>query len=523
MRVRYSWVLALFIAGCQLTQPQQEMSDTNTADNTNHPRVAKANAKPARSDDKEIINEPIVTPQSQQDVWRRIGMQLSLPVPDNKLVDYYRDWYLKHPGHFEIVAQRAAPFLYLITEKIEQKGLPLELALLPIVESSFDAFAYSHGSAAGLWQFVPATGKMYGLKQNYWYDGRRDVDAATDAALDYLDSLAQRFDGDWSHAIAAYNSGGGRIASAIRKNVQQGKPTDFFSLDLPQETSGYVPKLLALADIVANQDKYGIHIPEIPNQPRVELVNPSEQLDLAIAAGYAGISVKELQSLNPAYNKWSTAPEGPHSLLLPINSVTQFNEQVAQNRGKGLKTIRYRVESGDTISTLAEEYNTSSQVIRTANGLSSNSIRIGQYLLIPTSVKDEKAYILSAANRLAKKQSVARGQYKVEHIVAHGDSLWTIAKEHNVAYDALAKWNGMGPRDTLRIGQKLVIWKKPSDGAIIRTVLYKVRNGDTISGIANKFRVKSQDIVEWNSLGQQKYLQPGQQLKLYVDITKVSV
>ncbi|MDW1632071.1 transglycosylase SLT domain-containing protein, partial [Vibrio sp. Y176] len=196
--------------------------------------------------------------------------------------------------------------------------LPMELALLPVVESSFDAFAYSHGSAAGLWQFVPGTGKMMGLEQNYWYDGRRDVAASTDAALDYLVQLNERFDGNWEHAIAAYNSGGGRVSSAIRKNKKLGKPVDFFSLDLPKETSSYVPKLLALADVVANQEKYGIDIPSIPNKPVLTLVDPKEQLDLAIAADYAGIGVKELQSYNPAYNQWSTAPEGPHQLLIPV-------------------------------------------------------------------------------------------------------------------------------------------------------------------------------------------------------------
>ncbi|MEF1341214.1 transglycosylase SLT domain-containing protein, partial [Vibrio rotiferianus] len=185
----------------------------------------------------------VITPQEQQDVWRRIGMQLEMDIPQSKKIDYYRTWYLKHPGHLRTVSQRAEPFLYLITEKIEARNLPLELALLPVVESSFDAFAYSHGSAAGLWQFVPGTGKMMGLEQNFWYDGRRDVDASTDAALEYLVKLNQRFDGNWNHAIAAYNSGGGRVNSAIRKNKKLGKPTDFFSLDLPKETSSYVPKL----------------------------------------------------------------------------------------------------------------------------------------------------------------------------------------------------------------------------------------------------------------------------------------
>lgn len=172
----------------------------------------------------------------------------------------------QNPGHLQAIASRAEPFLYLITEKVEQRGLPLELVLLPIVESSFDPFAYSHGSAAGLWQFISSTGKRYGLKQNFWYDGRRDVAAATDAALDYLTVLNQHFDGDWYHAIAAYNSGEGRVTRAIKANKKAGKPIDFFSLDLPKETSGYVPKLIALADVIANQEKYGISIPAIENR-----------------------------------------------------------------------------------------------------------------------------------------------------------------------------------------------------------------------------------------------------------------
>lgn len=524
MRLKHSWALALLLTGCQLTQSDHtgegESPDTNTPNTAlQHTSVA---AKPATKT-KATKPAPVVTPESQEDVWQRIAMQLEMPIPEHKSVDYYRTWYLKHPNHLKTVSERAQPFLYLITEKIEQRGLPLELALLPVVESSFDAFAYSHGSAAGLWQFVPATGKSFGLKQNYWYDGRRDVDAATDAALDYLTQLNRRFDGDWQHAIAAYNSGGGRVSSAIRKNKKLGKPTDFFSLDLPKETSGYVPKLLALADVVANQEKYGIDIPAIANQPVVELVDPKEQLDLAIAANYAGLTVKELQSLNPAYNQWATAPDGPHQLLLPVNSVAPFRQAVEANRGQGLKVVRYKVKSGDSLSVIANKHNTTTKVIRTANNLKGNTIRAGQYLMIPTSTRDDKAYTLSASNRLAQTQSQARGTYKLTHTVKSGESLWSIASTNNVSHQSLAKWNGMSPRDTLRVGQSLVIWKENKEGAIIRTVFYDVRSGDTLSGIASKFKVKSRDIVKWNDLSNQKYLKPGQKLKLYVDVTKVSV
>ncbi|WED21162.1 LysM peptidoglycan-binding domain-containing protein [Vibrio sp. JC009] len=538
MRTVFSWVLLLFLVGCQTTQQNDSAAqDTNastdeatlaesqpeSSDATDQPsETAQSNQVTTKPEDV-TQEEPKQTPWNQEDVWQRIAMQLKMPIPDQKKVEYYRNWYITHPKHLEAVSRRATPFLYLIVEEIEKRQLPLELALLPIVESSFDPFAYSHGSAAGLWQFVPGTGKMYGLKQGYWYDGRRDVVAATDAALKYLESLNQRFDGNWNHAIAAYNSGGGRVSRAIKKNKKAGKAIDFFSLDLPKETSGYVPKLLALADIVANQEKYDIKIPAIANKPVLKMVDPGEQLDIALAAQYAGMKVGDLQKLNPAYNQWATPPEGPHRFLLPIENVGNFTELAEKNRGKGIKVVRYKVKSGDVISLIARKHNTTTETIKTVNNLSGNMIRVGQYLMIPTSSQKGAAYTLSAQNRLKKTQSVARGKYKVTHTVAKGDSFWTIARKHKVSHTSLAKWNGMGPRDTLRIGQKLVIWKNSSDGAIIRTVHYKVRSGDTISAIASRFRVKSADILKWNNLNKNKYIKPGQKIKLYVDVTKVSV
>ncbi len=532
MRLKYSLALALLLSGCQMTSPDSTTKpETNKSELAAKQKAAKEQAKSKQSlvttqssAKKTVVKDApkALSPQEQEDVWQRIAMQLEMDIPNNKKVDYYRTWYLKHPNHLKTVSKRAEPFLYMIVEQIEKRGFPMELALLPVVESSFDAFAYSHGSAAGLWQFVPGTGKMMGLKQNYWYDGRRDVTASTEAALDYLEQLNKQFNGNWQHAIAAYNSGGGRVSKAIRNNKKQGKPIDFFSLSLPKETSSYLPKLLALADVVANQDKYGLNIPTIANKPVLTLVDPKEQLDLAIAADYAGIGVKELQSYNPAYNQWSTSPDGQHKLLIPIENKDAFLAQVAKNRGKGVKVARYKVKSGDSLGKLAQKYGTTTKVIRRANGLSNNNIRIGQHLVIPTSTKDDAKYALSADNRLKNTQSTARGQLKLTHVVQSGESLWSIARDNNVSYKSLAKWNGMGPKDTLKKGQKIVIWRKGADDSVMRTVFYNVRSGDTISGIASKFKVKSTDIVKWNSLQQKKYLQPGQKLKLYVDVTKVS-
>ncbi|WP_153446454.1 lytic transglycosylase [Vibrio algicola] len=510
----FIWILVLLLAGCQ-TAPS---TNDNAKISDNEAKTVKA--EPTKV--KPVEPPKPLTAQQQTDLWKRISMQFTLPIPnDDPTVNYYRTWYLTHPDHLKTVSKRAEPFLYMITTRIEDRGLPLELTLLPVVESAFDPFAYSFGSAAGLWQFVPVTADRFGLERNYWYDGRRDVDAATDAALDYMTYLGNRFDGDWENAIAAYNSGGGRVSSAIRKNKKAGKPTDFFSLDLPKETRSYVPKLLALADILAHEKEYGIEVPPIANKPVLAKVNPNEQVDLAIAAQYAGISVKELQSYNPGFNQWATAPNGPYNFLIPIEKVEQFNQKSVENRGKGVKLIRYKVKSGDTLSVIAKKNQTTTKVIQQANSLDNANIRIGQYLLVPRSTKNNKAYALSANNRLAKTQSVARGKYKTNYTVASGDSFWSIAKQHKVTVDALARWNGMAPKDSLRSGQKLVIWKNNSSGAIMRTVYYSVRDGDTLGDIAEKFKVKSADIIDWNGIDKQKYLKPGQKLKLHVDVKKV--
>jgi membrane-bound lytic murein transglycosylase D len=523
MRFYVSGLTLLLLTGCQTTQTHHQTTDLpeTTTDIKIPSHTSSEVTQPSQLSQKKA---PIKTlsPQQQTDLWKRLSMQFSLATPKQKSIEYYRKWYLRHPKHLRTVAERAKPFLYLITEKIEQRGLPLELALLPIVESAYDAFAYSYGRAAGLWQFVPATGKRYGLKQNYWYDGRRDVVASTDAALDYLSYLHKRFNGNWFHAIAAYNSGGGRVAQAIRNNQRKGKPTDFFSLNLPKETSSYVPKLLALAEVIAHQKKYGISIPKIPNKPVLEIVNPKEQLDLAIAARYAQISIKQLQSYNPAFNQWATAPNGPYNLLLPVSKVEHFRLALEKNRGRGIKYVRYRVKSGDSLSTIAKRYHTTAEVIQTANRINSHLIRTGHFLLIPTSVKNDRTYVLSANNRLAEIQSRRQGKYKFTHTIHPGDSFWRLAKRYHVSQLSIAKWNGMSPKDPLIIGKKLVIWKNFDRGSIIRTLVYHVRHGDNLSVIANKFKIKTTDIIKWNSLNREQYLQPGQQLTLYVDVTKVS-
>lgn len=508
----------ILLTGCQSVNSTSYTSiktDTLPHKKIEQPKISKAIIKP----------EPIVI----EDVWERIRVNMHMPIPNKKLVNQYRDWYINNPRHLALVSERAKPFLFLIVDKIEKRNLPIELALLPIVESSFDPFAYSHGAASGLWQFTTPMAKHFGLEMNWWYDGRRDVAAATDAALDMMQYLYAKTDNNWLYAIAAYNTGEGRVINAVKRNRKKGKKTDFWSLNLPKETERYVPQLLALADVIKNADKYGIKLAPIMNKPAVEIIEIGSQIDLAKAANMANLSITELHRLNPGYNRWATSPTGPNNLVIPSEHAKNFKSELSKSDPhKRLNWLRYKIKAGDNIGVIAQKYDTTVNVLKSVNELSGNLIYEGQYLLIPVAAKDLSAYSLSEEQRLLRKQNRKRANYRFEHKVLPGDSLWKIAKENNIQARQLAAWNNMAPKDPLQIGQKLVIWtnkvsNKQSATAVMRTVYYKVKNGDSISVIANKFNIHIHDVIRWNSLEHQKYLKPGQTLKLFVDVTQMNI
>ncbi|WP_085297183.1 LysM peptidoglycan-binding domain-containing protein [Cognaticolwellia mytili] len=466
------------------------------------------------------------------DVWQRIRSQLNFQIPENRRITSQRNWFVKHPDYLTRVGKRAAPFLYYIVQELEANNMPLEIALLPIVESAFDPFAYSHGRASGMWQFVPGTGKRFGMKQNWWYDGRRDVVASTQGAIKYLKYLNKFFDGDWMLALAAYNSGEGRVQRAVRNNKKKNLPTDFWSLDLPKETRAYVPKLLALADIVKRSDELKIQLHKIDNKAVLTKVDIVSQLDLAKAAGLANLTLTELQRLNPGFNRWATDPNGPHYLLLPNHKVEPFKLALAKLEKKDRLTWqRYKIKNGDNLGLIAKKFNTEIALIQQINKVRGNQIRAGKFLLIPVATASLDSYILSQDQRLAKTQNRELAGTKRIHIVKSGDTIWDLSRSYNVSMRNIAKWNGMAPRDTIKPGQKLVIWQKsavnkiankqaiPNTQAIIRNITYRVRKGDSFARIANKFNVTITEIERWNSLKRNKYLQPGQKLKLSVDVT----
>ena len=537
--------LALAVTGCNtFTKPTENhfiktSQQTPTALPVTTATVANAEqavnqaAVPTPKTVQTEITAPVI--QKQPGLLARLRKGYSLNIPDNSRIDSQVKWYTKHQTYLNRVQTRAIPYLHFIVEEAEKRNMPSELVLLPIVESGFQPFAYSPGRAAGLWQFIPSTGKYFGLQQNWWYDGRRDVVAATQAALDYLNSLAKQFDGDWELALASYNAGAGTVQRAIKRNIKKGKPTDYWSLSLPKETMNYVPRLLAIAKVIGNPEQYGLTLSEIPNQPYFEQVDVKSQLDLALAADLAEISIEELYKLNPGFNRWATAPKGPHRLSVPVGKAERFSQAIAELAPeKRVRWTRYKIRSGDSLGVIARKHKTTIALLKQVNKIKGNNIRAGKHLLIPTAVKKLEKYTHTADARLAKKQGTKRRGTKITHKVRAGDTLWEIARRYKVSHQAVARWNGLSPRDTLQLGQKLVIWQpkgkqtttvaqlSPFAAAPINTrssLRYKVRQGDSLARIAQRFKVSISDLRKWNTLDG-GYLQPGQRLQLFVDVTE---
>jgi membrane-bound lytic murein transglycosylase D len=534
------------LAGAATLAACSSFTPATTASDAAPPPVAVPTADAA---DLQPIDLPALARREaivEPDLLARLRTHFSLPATSDASVDRETAWYARNQAYLERVFGRAEPYLYHIVAELERRGMPAELALLPVVESAFDPFAYSHGRAAGLWQIIPGTGRRLGLEQNWWFDGRRDVLESTRAALDYLDELHTQF-GDWLLAIAGYNSGEGNVERALKSAAAAGKPADFWGAQkyLPPETRTYVPRLLAIASIVAQPESYGLSLPAIPNEPQLSVVDTGSQIDMTLAAELAGIDTDQLYSLNAGVNRWATDPDGPHRLLLPKDQAAQFTTALAElGERERVEWTRHKIGKGETIGGIADHYATTVDVIRQVNGLKSNTLRAGDYLMIPHAMKSLASYTQSADLRAARQQNATRSGVRREHVVANGESLWSIARAYGVDVRALASWNAMAPRDTLSVGRTLVVWtdapasggKNTAQARVARTdtvagfalnervrqVTYLVRRGDSLSSIARRFHVTVPKLVEWNAGAADKYLQPGQRLVLFVDVTEQS-
>lgn len=462
-------LLSLTVAGC--TQNTKENLSVNELELDTAKQEAKyvdgyyRHYQPA---DKNEISKTVA--QNQDTVWARLLSLYSLPKIENERIDHEINWYLSHPNALNAIQQRAEPYLHLILDEIEAKNIPGELALLPVVESAFIPNAYSKADASGLWQFVPSTGRMFGLQQNSWYDGRRDVYASTKAATTYLKQLSETFDGDWLLALASYNYGKGNVRKSIERNEYRNLPTDYWSLSLPEETTNYVPRLLAIAKIFANANEYNVSLHHIPNKPYFEIVHLDAQLDLTKAAQMADMSMHDFLKLNPAFNKKKTAPEGagPRRLLIPVEKAESFKENLAQLPFEEWVSSTYDTEeerhevdvrqdpvrqhdAKDAKPVLAAHKTKSAELVKTASADKEKGHR-------KDDKKDEKA--LSVAATLATKANSVKGKTDnapVAYVVKKGDTVTSLSQKFAVDAKSLSGWNKLSAKNTLIEGQKLTV------------------------------------------------------------------
>ena len=478
----------------------------------------------------EADNLDAINYSDNSDLWRVIADSQEIIVENNPRIQSHIDWISQRPDYLASISKRAEPFLYLVVSELEKEEVPIEIALLPIVESDYYPFSYSHGTATGIWQFIPSTGRMYGLDEDWWHEDRRDVLASTKAAVRYLKDLNRMFDGDWLLSIAAYNAGPGRVQRAIDKNRNQGKRTDYWSLDLPKETEKYVPKLLALGKVLKNPERFNQKLIKIENKPYLEPIKLESQFDLALIAQWTNLSIDEIYSFNPGLKRWATPEALPYTILLPVDVVGDFKEILTnqKNRPK-VSWTRYKVKEGDSLSIIAQNFNTTINQIQSVNNINGSLIRANSYLIVPLARESEAYYSLSDVQREKSRLNATKNSDKLIYKVVSGDSLWKISRNFDVTVNDLVRWNKIVPTAPLSIGKELVILidaKEKTELAKItntgidinRKIVYTVRSGDNLSLIAQKYKVKVSQIRDWNDLNETDILQPGDKLTITINV-----
>jgi len=519
-RLALGVVLLLFLSSCVVTETTPESVNQSPRieerPDSSEPTAASSTPLPSSEDSAEPqAPEPIT------DLWERIrrGFQLeeyySHPTVLARIDDYAANQRL-----FDLVSERAAPFLYLIVEQLESEGLPLELALLPIVESTYNPNAYSAEHAVGLWQFLSSTGRSFGLQQDWWYDGRRDPVASTNAAILYLQELVEQFEGDWLLALAAYNTGTPNMRRAIRRSgLSLDDGVEFWDLGLARETRAHVPKLLAIASVVQHADRYDIELPEISNSQYLLSVDVSAQIDLRQAAELAGIEYAELRRLNNGYRQWATHPDTPQSLYVPVSAAETLRTAIKDIPAEQLLTWdRYEIQSGDTLGGIARRLGTEVDVLRVVNRLSGSRIIAGRSLLIPRGLNRDRN--VSELAQLAPALSLP-ATVPASYRVRSGDNLWSIARRFQLKSVDIAAHNNFALNDLLMPGQVLdlsfVERATLAESDTPFTELdgtYRIRPGDTMARIASRLNVPVQELLSWNGFSGSEIIYPDQTINI---------
>ncbi len=509
-------LLVLFVSvGCARLDQNQAATHTAETSISSVPESAADSAMPALPmsplDPVLQHNELEALP----DLWQRIRKQMHIPVPKRADVQRELAFYASKQKFFNEVSVRAEPYLYFIVAELEKRRMPLELALLPIVESAYNAAAQGNGPA-GLWQMVPQTARNFGLTVQSGYDGRKDAFSSTLAVLDYLQHLHDNLGNDWLNAVAAYNTGEGRIMAAVARNQARGKPTDYWSLHIPARFVQTMPKWLAMIQLIKTPEDYQLELPVIANKPAVGMTRIAGAVQLQQAADLAGVSLGKLKSLNPSFRLAMTPQGKDFPLLLPLTAIEDFERQqhllkkvAVVQAAEPVKSAKrsYKVKSGDSLGSIAAKNQTSVKTLRQLNRLKSDQLKVGQSLQLPAGKSPE--------------QSVARTSRKAQtYQVKAGESLWTIAQKLRIDSEELRLFNQLKSGVHLQPGQSLKV--PASNAAPVKrktasnqqTPQHIVKKGDSLDRIARKYKIKLTDLLQWNQLQADSKLTPGQQLLL---------
>ncbi len=411
-----------------------------------------------------VLSEPLLTESTAEEsnLWLRIAQGYAMPNNTSVYTKKFEDFYAARPEYVNQMMERTEKYLFYVVEEVEKRGMPTEIALLPMIESAYNPQAQSRSRAVGIWQFIPSTGTYFGLEQNWWADHRRDVTSSTQAALDYLEKLHGMF-GSWDLALAAYNAGEGTVSRAIARNARAGLPTDYDSLNLPLETEQYVPKLQAIKNIVTNPQQYGLYINVIPNQAYFAEIDPPYQIDAKLAANLAEISDEEFALLNPSYKRPIIASKNnAHKILLPVSSIDTFKFNLANYDESLTKWSVYNAKRGENIASIAEKFNISLDKLRNINSLSNDKhLAKPLHLLVPSS--EELTDGIDVAQLAIQKTQINTPSAKIEHVthkIKRGETLSTVAKKYGTDTRTLMKVNRL-KSSRIKAGQIIKIKTSP--------------------------------------------------------------
>jgi membrane-bound lytic murein transglycosylase D len=554
--------------GAHLTDNSQPASTSNDKKTRITSHNGKNGSRWLRKKDKSLASAGAGSAKSSSqydNLWDRLFDLYDLPPIEHDDIDRELTWFASHPDYIDRVQKRAEPFLYSIVKQVEKHDIPGEIALLPVIESAFQPHAVSPANAAGIWQFIPSTGRMYGLKQSHSYDGRRDIYASTRAAIKYLKKLHSDFDGDWLLAIAAYNCGEGAVGRSIQRNMARGLPTDFWSLELPQETRSYVPRLLAVAKLFAEADQRGIDLHAIPNQAVFKPVKVSTQIDLALAADAADISLEKLYELNPGFKRQFADIDGSYRLFIPAGKKTaEFKDELVRlaqeaRSSAGDRPVTEEISADADTSSVANNnlvvsVDTTGALVSEPEFRSEGDLSSALFQKERRESAKDKAPVREPvrekvvqarereelANRLSSRviervrdrpysaalaHAEEKGQNrltkKASYTVQPGETLWSVARKHSVDVDQLAKWNNFSEKTGVKAGQTLVVWDKNAAKKLTlvnagirpsQSIKYTVRAGDTLFSISRHFKVSVADLRKWNGSNVEKQIQPGKNI-----------